>query len=347
MRSEVPVRQQIPGLPAADHPAGAPKGHFNRRSAPESLTLALSHTGALDTKPPKTSGNGEVSYPRGRGNAAVGSGTRNLWEVILFLLASLMAIQASTCDCRPVVHSGGGPQSRQLFQRLEVDGSTGISVNLLGREAFMENADKIDELIQRAAQGDEPAMSTLLSMYRDRLTKMVQLRLDRRLFGRVDASDIVQEATIEAARRLREYAETLPMDFYLWLRQLAGQKLIDAHRHHLGAEKRDAGQEVSLYRKAMPEATTTVLASQLLGRLTSPTQALQRAELQLRVQEALNSLDPIDREVLVLRHFEQLSNSETAKVLGISKSAASKRFIVALRRLKEVLNQVTGLEEQF
>jgi RNA polymerase sigma-70 factor, ECF subfamily len=211
----------------------------------------------------------------------------------------------------------------------------------------MENTDKIDELIQLAAQGNEPAISTLLSRYRERLTKMVQLRLDRRLFGRVDASDVVQEATIEAARRLREYAEKLPMDFYLWLRQLAGQKLIDAHRHHLGAEKRDAGQEVSLYRKAMPEATSAALASQLLGRLTTPSQAVQRAELQLRVQEALNNLDPVDREVLVLRHFEHLSNSETAAVLGISKSAASKRFIVALRRLKEVLSQVAGLEEQF
>ena len=210
----------------------------------------------------------------------------------------------------------------------------------------MENTDNIDELIQLAVQGDQPAMSMLLSMYRDRLTKMVQLRLDRRLFGRVDASDIVQDATIEAARRLREYAASPPMGFYLWLRQLAGQKLIDTHRYHLGAEKRDAGQEVSLYRNAMPEATTTALASQLLGRLTSPTQALQRVELQLRVQEALNSLDPIDREVLVLRHFEYLSNSEIASELGISKSAASKRFIVALRRLKEVLNQVTGLEDK-
>jgi RNA polymerase sigma-70 factor, ECF subfamily len=210
----------------------------------------------------------------------------------------------------------------------------------------MENADKIDELIQRAVQGDSTAISALLSMYRDRLTKMVQLRLDRRLFGRVGASDIVQEAVIEAARRLPAYADTPPMEFYLWLRQLAGQKLIDTHRRHLGAEKRNAGQEVSLYRKAMPEATTTALASQLLGRLTTPTQALQRAELQLRVQDALNNLDPIDREVLVLRHFEQLSNSETAHVLGISKSAASKRFVVALTRLKDVLQQVTGLEEQ-
>lgn len=211
----------------------------------------------------------------------------------------------------------------------------------------MEDADKIDELIQLAAQGNEPAMSTLLSTYRDRLRKMVQLRLDRRLYGRVDASDIVQEATIEAARRLREFANSPPMGFYLWLRQLAGQKLIDAYRHHLGAEKRDAGQEVSLYRNAMPEATTNALASQLLGRLTTPTQAAQRAELQLRVQEALNNLDPVDREVLVLRHFEHLSNNETAGLLGISKSAASKRFLVALGRLKQILNQVPGFERPF
>lgn len=211
----------------------------------------------------------------------------------------------------------------------------------------MEHADNIEELIQLAAGGNGTAMSALLSMYRDRLRKMVELRLDRRLFGRVDASDIVQEATIEAARRLREYAETLPMGFYLWLRQLAGQKLIDAYRYHLGAEKRDAGQEVSLYRRAMPEATTTALASQLLGRFTSPTQAVERAALQLHVQDGLNSLAPIDREVLVLRHFEQLSNSETAAVLGISKSAASKRFIVALGRLKDILSQVPGLADQF
>ena len=97
----------------------------------------------------------------------------------------------------------------------------------------------------------------------------------------------------------------------------------------------------------MPEATTTALASQLLGRLTTPTEAVQRAELQLCVQEGLNSLDPIDREVLVLRHFEHLSNAETAAVLGISKSAASKRFIVALRRLRELLRHVSGLEDSF
>jgi RNA polymerase sigma-70 factor (ECF subfamily) len=207
----------------------------------------------------------------------------------------------------------------------------------------MEKSRDTGELVRRAAGGDQEATSELLSMYRDRLSRMVQLRLDRRLYGRVDASDIVQEATLEAARRLGEYAKSPPMDFFLWLRQLTGQKLIDAHRHHLGTQKRDADQEVSLYRRAMPEATSIALAAQLLGHMTTPTQAAQRAELQLKVQEALNNLDPIDREVLVLRHFEHLSNGETAQVLGIKKSAASKRFIVALRRLKEELKTIPGL----
>lgn len=174
---------------------------------------------------------------------------------------------------------------------------------------------------------------------------MVCLRLDRRLYGRVDASDVVQDAIIEAARRLGEYAKSPPMDFYLWLRQLATQKLIDTHRHHLVAKKRSAAQEISLYRSAMPEASSAGLANQLLGRLTTPTKAAQRAELQVKVQEALNGISPVDREVLVLRHFEQLTNEETAQVLGLSRSAASKRYIVALGRLKESLSVLPGFED--
>lgn len=208
-------------------------------------------------------------------------------------------------------------------------------------------SEELQALIDRAATGDQAAASELFSMYRDRLRKMVQLRLDRRLYGRVDASDVIQEATIEASRRLSDYARSPPMEFFLWLRQLTGQKLIDAHRHHLGTQKRDAARDISLFQKAMPEATSTALAAQLLGRLTTPTQAFQRAELQLKVQEALNNLDPHDREVLVLRHFEHLTNSETAQVLGISKSAASKRFIVALSQLKKCLENVPGIRERF
>lgn len=210
----------------------------------------------------------------------------------------------------------------------------------------MHETESTVELLRRAAEGDEDALAELLGMHRERLRRMIAIRLDRRLYGRVDASDIVQEAVVEAARRLPAYAAAPPMDFYLWLRQLAAQKLIDAHRHHLGAKKRSAGQEVSLYRGAMPEASSVELAHQLLGRLTSPTLAAQRAELQLKIQEALNALEPVDREVLVLRHFEQLTNEETAQTLGIGRSAASKRYVGALKRLRESLQCLPWFEDR-
>src|SRR6516164_10381224 len=198
-----------------------------------------------------------------------------------------------------------------------------------------------DDLLRRARAGDEPALAALFTRYRDRLKRMVRLRLDRRLSGRVDASDVLQEAYLEAHKRLPEYSEK-EMPFFLWLRLVTGQKLIDVHRHHLGAKMRDAGQEVSLYRGALPQATSASLAQQLLAGLTSPTQAAVRAEMQLKLQEGLNSMDPIDREVVVLRHFEELNNIETAAVLGIEPPAASKRYLRAVRRLKAILDQIPG-----
>ena len=123
------------------------------------------------------------------------------------------------------------------------------------------------------------------------------------------------------------------MPFFLWLRGIAGNKLLELHRHHLGTPMRDAGREVSLYRGALPEASSAALAARLLGRLTRPSEAAIRAEAKLRLQEALNAMDPIDREVLALRHFEQLTNAEAAQVLGITEAAAGKRYIRALERL--------------
>jgi RNA polymerase sigma-70 factor (ECF subfamily) len=137
------------------------------------------------------------------------------------------------------------------------------------------------------------------------------------------------------------------MPVFLWLRFLTGQKLIDLHRQHLGAKMRDAGQEVSLYRGALPLASSASLAAQLLGRLTSASQAAMRAELQLRVQEALNGMEPLDREILTLRHFEMLTNEETATVLDIKKSAASNRYVRALKRLKDILAQLPEFKDEF
>ncbi|HEY7313105.1 MAG TPA: sigma-70 family RNA polymerase sigma factor [Gemmataceae bacterium] len=199
-----------------------------------------------------------------------------------------------------------------------------------------------DDLLRQARAGDATALGALFAHYRDRLRKMVHLRLDRRIGGRLDPSDVLQEAYLDVARRFPEYAAAPAVPFYIWLRILTGQRLIDLHRQHLGAKMRDAGQEVSLYRGALPQASSASLAQQLLAGLTSPTQAAVRAEMQLKLQDALNGMDPLDREVVVLRHFEELNNVETATVLGIEPSAASKRYLRAIRRLKAILDQVPG-----
>ena len=171
----------------------------------------------------------------------------------------------------------------------------------------MLESEEVAKLLARAANGDETALTELFSRYRKRLKQMVRLRLNRQLQGRVDDSDILQEPSLEAAKRLPDYLENQPLPFFLWLRHITGEKMIDAHRRHLGAKIRDAGQEVSLHRGPMPAASSRSLAAQLLGRLTSPSQAAIKAETRLRVQDVLNGMDPLDREILALRHFEQLT----------------------------------------
>jgi RNA polymerase sigma-70 factor (ECF subfamily) len=133
------------------------------------------------------------------------------------------------------------------------------------------------------------------------------------------------------------------MPGFLWLRWITAQKLMALHRKHLGAQMRSAGMEVSLHGGALPPADSISIAAMLLGRITSPTRAAQRAELQVRLQDVLNSMDPTDREILTLRHFEELGNSETAQILGITKSTASSRYVRALVRLKKALEGVPGL----
>jgi len=205
-----------------------------------------------------------------------------------------------------------------------------------------DESGELQDQLRRLAAGDQQALAELFARYRDRLRRMVKLRLDRRLQGRVDASDVLQDAYLDVAQRAAEYAASPTMPVFLWLRFLTGQRLLMVHRRHLGAKMRDAGQEVSLYRGALPQASSVSLAAQLLGRMTSPSLAAVRAEMQLKLQEALNGMDPIDREVLTLRHFEELSNAETAAVLGLRKAAASNRYVRALKRLKDVLLTTPG-----
>src|SRR5262245_35389529 len=192
-------------------------------------------------------------------------------------------------------------------------------------------------LLERARGGDCGALAELFERHRGRLERMVRLRLDRRLQGRLDPADVLQEAYLDVARRFKEYVADPTLPFFLWLRLLTGQRLVDLHRQHLGTKMRNAGLEVSLHHGDSPRASSASLAALLLGRLRAPSRAAMRAETQRRVQEALDGMDAVDREVLALRHFEMLSNEETAAVLGLKPSAASNRHLRALKRLKEVL----------
>ena len=194
-------------------------------------------------------------------------------------------------------------------------------------------------LLERAESGDREALGELIEQHRQRLTRVVTFRLDRRLRGRIDASDVVQEAFVDAMERFTDYLADRKMPFFLWLRFLILQKLCELHRSNLGVKARDVTREVSLNAGVFPEATSAVLANQLLGRHTTPSQVAVRAEVKRQLEQALNEMDTIDREVVALRNFEQLSNVEAAEVLGINESAASNRYIRAIKRLRKILDR--------
>ena len=199
---------------------------------------------------------------------------------------------------------------------------------------------EIAGLLARLQGGDQSALAELFLRHRDRLRRMVELRLDHRLAGRVSASDVLQEAYIDALKRVEHYFAKPGQPFFGWLRLVVGQRLADVHREHL-AGKRDAGREVGMNR-GVPGADSACLAACLVGNLTSPSHAAHRHETLTLLEESLNQMDPVDREVLVLRHFEELGNAETAELLGIQPAAASKRYVRALARLKQILESIPG-----
>jgi RNA polymerase sigma-70 factor (ECF subfamily) len=203
----------------------------------------------------------------------------------------------------------------------------------------------VEELVNQAAAGDPGSWAELMKRYRSRLRRMVSFRMDSRVQSRVDPSDVVQDVCLEAWQCLDSYVSQPTTPFFVWLRAVAGHKLGDLHRHHLGARMRDAKREVSIWQGSLPGATSAALAAQLLGHLTRASEAAIRAERKVQLQTALNAMDPIDREVLALRHFEQLTVSEAAAVLGIKEKAAGMRYTRALRRLKEILTSLGGLGE--
>jgi RNA polymerase sigma-70 factor, ECF subfamily len=203
-----------------------------------------------------------------------------------------------------------------------------------------------DELADRLKGGDLEALATLFSQHRERLWRMVNFRMDQRLLGRIDPDDVLQEAYLAAAGRLEHYNVDSCFSPFIWLRMILMQTLTDMHRHHLGAQMRDAGREVDHLGGRYPQATTISLAAQFVGRFTSPSQAVARAEMLAKVEQAIAAMSPLDQEVLALRHFEELSNGEVAEVLGIQQKAASIRYVRALKRLKDVLAQMPGFLEE-
>jgi RNA polymerase sigma-70 factor (ECF subfamily) len=193
-----------------------------------------------------------------------------------------------------------------------------------------------DELEQLRTRGKE-AVAELFDRYRPKLMRMLALRLDSRVFGKVDGEDILQDAFVEAARRIRDYLDRPSVPFFIWLRQITAQALINTHRRYLGAQMRDVNREVAVYRTGSAGTSSAMLVAQLADSLTSPSQFAVRQETVAEMKAGLEELEETDREVLVLRHLEDLSNNEVAQVLGIDKYAASKRYLRALERLRAAM----------
>ncbi|MEM1227563.1 MAG: sigma-70 family RNA polymerase sigma factor [Planctomycetota bacterium] len=195
-----------------------------------------------------------------------------------------------------------------------------------------------DELLDGMREGCPDACASVFGHYRERLRRIIQFRLDHRLAGRVSDSDVLQETFIAAVKRLDHFSNQSEMPAFLWLRLLVGQQLIDLHRQHLQAEMRDVRKEVALQQGPSPH-TSVAIAAQLVGKVTAASELIARAERIERLETALNDMDATDREVIALRHFEELSNVETAQVLQIETAAASKRYVRAMARLSQVMRE--------
>jgi RNA polymerase sigma-70 factor (ECF subfamily) len=201
---------------------------------------------------------------------------------------------------------------------------------------------EVREWLARAAGGDAESWRLLLESHHDRLRRMVAVRLDSRLQGRVDPSDVLREAYLEAASSLADYLRRQELPFHLWLRLVAGDRLAKLHRSHLGTQMRSVAREVSLDLLPAPDASSAVLAAAFAGRGDRSSEAAARTERQCRLQEIIEGMDPIDREVLALRYFEELSLIEAALVMGVTEKAAHKRHVRALSRLRTALAAEPG-----
>ena len=229
----------------------------------------------------------------------------------------------------------GGYDGETVYGNVDVGHKPAVSHS---RITIMSDADSAAERRSRIVNGDPDAIAAEFERHRAKLRRLVQLRLDRRLSGRVDPSDVLQETYIEVAKRASQQINHPEMSFSLWLRLMTSQKLLEFHRRHLGTQLRDVSREVPFPLQGLG-VSSEVLASEILSGRSPVSEAADRTELLGVVENVLNEMEPIDREVLSLRHFEDLSNAEVAILLGLSKTAASNRYIRALARLKRRLSE--------
>jgi RNA polymerase sigma-70 factor, ECF subfamily len=197
-------------------------------------------------------------------------------------------------------------------------------------------------LLARAEAGDGAAWGALLTGHQERLSRMVMFRMDPRLRGRIDAADVVQEAFVVASASREIYFREPILPLFLWLRGVVNNKLLELHRHHLGTHMRDAKREQSLDLPRRLDDTSAALCVLLTAGLMRPSVAAVREEIKSRLAEALDKMDATDRELLAMRHFEQLTSAEAAQVLGIQERAAAKRYLRALARLKGIISEMPG-----
>ena len=201
----------------------------------------------------------------------------------------------------------------------------------------MLDSQQTQELLAQAQKGDAAAAERLLALHREPVRHMIGLRLDRAIARRVDASDVVQEVLLEASRRLQDYLRNPAMPFHLWLRHIAKDHIIDAHRRHRQAQKRGVDREQPLAPAGWADRSSLELAAQFVDQELTPASAALRQELERRLHDAIRQLDEDDREVILMRHFEQLSNQEVAAELQLTEAAASMRYLRAVRKLRDML----------
>ncbi len=201
--------------------------------------------------------------------------------------------------------------------------------------------EKTEKLLDQAREGDGTAVNELIERHRGALRHLVRMRLDRKIQRRVDVSDVVQEVLIEANRRLKTYLENPVMPFHLWVRHIARDRIIDAHRRHRGSAKRSIDREQPMVIPGGFDQSSIILANQLVDQGKTPAAKTLEKELAGRVEDAITQLDDVDAEVIVMRHYEQLSNQEIAQALGLTEPAASMRYLRAVRRLRDLMQSLT------